>query len=121
MFGHKRFKAYQLSIEFLAATMNLLDQCSNGNGHIRDQPKRAATSIPLNLAEGSGKMSNKDKLRFHAIARGPALEYAEDYNGLVLTEPRLKNSVKAAKETPQQIARILTTLCSKIRLGWDEV
>ncbi|MCB0331733.1 MAG: four helix bundle protein, partial [Bdellovibrionales bacterium] len=83
------------------------------NGHIRDQLKRAATSIPLNLAEGSGKMSNKDKLRFYAIARGSAMECAAICDVLVLTEPRLKNSAEAAKERLEQIARILTTICSK--------
>ena len=113
MFGHEKFKAYELSISFLADAMKLLDQLPSGNAHIRDQLKRAASSIPLNLAEGSGKMSNKDKLRFYSIARGSAMECAAICDVLVLTEPRFRKSAESAKATLEQITRILTTICSK--------
>ena len=113
MLGQEQFKAYELSVEFLAAAMNLLDQVPNGNSHFRDQLRGAATPIPPSLAEGSGKMSNKDKLRFYSIARGSAMECAAICDVLVLTEPRLRNSAEAAKETLEQIARILTTMGSK--------
>jgi four helix bundle protein len=45
-----------------------------GEGEIRDQLKRAATSIPLNIAESCGKMSGPDRARFLLVARGSALE-----------------------------------------------
>jgi len=51
--------------------MQLLDQLPNGNEHIRDQLKRAATSIPLNLAEGSNEMTNRDNF---AVVTLPAQE-----------------------------------------------
>ncbi len=35
---------------------------------------RASTSIPLNIAEASGRRTAADRSRFHAIARGSALE-----------------------------------------------
>jgi four helix bundle protein len=45
-----------------------------GDGDLRDQLKRAAMSIPLNIAESCGKVSPPDRARFLAIARGSALE-----------------------------------------------
>lgn len=112
MFAHEKFKPYQLSIKSLGDAMRLLDQLPAGNGHIRDQLKRASSSITLNLAEGSGKMSNKDKLRFYAIARGSAMECAAICDVLKLTEPQLSALAEKAKEPLEEIVRILTVICA---------
>jgi four helix bundle protein len=74
MFGHERFETYQISIKFLKVAINLADTIPTGYSMVKDQLKRAALSIPLNIAEGSGKSSIADKKRFYAIARGSVLK-----------------------------------------------
>ncbi len=43
-------------------------------GAMRDQLERASLSICLNLAEGSGKRTSKDRKRFYSIALGSLRE-----------------------------------------------
>ena len=55
--------------EFFRSTQNL-KLC----GALREQLNRAASSIALNLAEGRGKPTVKDQLRFFHIAMGSVRE-----------------------------------------------
>ena len=74
MLDHEKLDVYQCSIEFLALCYNLLQSLPRGSSQIADQLKRASLSIPLNIAEGSGKTTAADKCRYYAIARGSAME-----------------------------------------------
>lgn len=61
----KNFRTYQLALELYKASRK-----HKLSGHYKDQFDRAMLSIPLNLAEGSGKGTMKDKKRFYFIALG---------------------------------------------------
>jgi four helix bundle protein len=65
----QNFKTYQLALELYQ-----LAEESNVPLHLRDQLARAASSIVLNIAEGSGKNSPKDQARFYSIALGSLRE-----------------------------------------------
>jgi len=65
----KKFESYQLALELYHGCEGL-----KLPSHLRDQLLRASLSIVLNLAEGSGKPTLKDKRRFYAIALGSCRE-----------------------------------------------
>ena len=75
MFGFQKLDVYRCAIEFLALASPLSENVPKGYASLGDQLRRASASIPLNLAEGTGKF-DKDARRFYAIARGSALECA---------------------------------------------
>ena len=61
----KMFRTYQLAIR-------LYGECKKMclPSYLRDQLLRAASSICLNLAEGTGRSTFKDRQRFYAMAFG---------------------------------------------------
>jgi four helix bundle protein len=82
-FDHDRLDVYRLSIEYVAAAFDVSKALNGLHRHARDQWLRAAQSIPLNIAEGNGKRSPKDRARFLDIARGSSFECAAIQDVLV--------------------------------------
>lgn len=75
-FDHERLDVYQAAIDFVALADDLVERLPRGRAYLADQLQRAATSIPLNIAEGAGEFSRKDKARFYRIALRSATECA---------------------------------------------
>jgi len=79
----------------------------------KDQLDRASMSIPLNIAEGSGKFSGADRARFLEIARGSALECAACLDVLVARNLATAEEIAAQKESLVQIVQMLVGLLKK--------
>jgi four helix bundle protein len=62
---------YRVSLEFQNLVTAILGKT---RGELRSQLDRAALSITLNIAEGSGRRPGPDRRRFYSIARGSVLE-----------------------------------------------
>ena len=75
-FDHERLDAYQVAIDFVALANDLVEHIPRGRGHLADQLQRASLSVPLNIAEGAGEFSPKDKNRFYRMALRSATECA---------------------------------------------
>ena len=61
--------SYQLAVQFYRQAKEV-----NLPAHLRNQLLRAASSVALNLAEGSGKRTVKDRLKYYTIALGSVRE-----------------------------------------------
>jgi len=72
-FDHDKLKVYQEAVDFVRWATKLLDSVS-GKAAVRDQLDRASTSVVLNIAEGNGKFSFKERCRFLTIAYGSTVE-----------------------------------------------
>jgi len=69
-FRYRKFKVYQDALAFHKKMAHLVKRFPPEYRHVADQMKRAALSVPLNIAEGSAKESDKDFNRFVAMSLG---------------------------------------------------
>jgi len=105
-FDHEKLDVYREAIAFCAWSGDLLNSIS-AKAAAKDQLDRASTSIPLNIAEGNGTFSAKDRARLLEIARGSALECAAALDVLVARKLATVEQVEAAKETLVRIVQML--------------
>jgi len=74
MFDHKRVDVYRVSLELAAWAYGHCRSLGGADRDARNQLLRASHSIPLNIAEGNGKLPSPGRLKSLRIALGSALE-----------------------------------------------
>ena len=112
-FDHERLDVYRLSIDYVAFSYGIAKGLTGMNRPARDQWLRAAQSIPLNIAEGNGKQSLKDKNRFFEIARGSALECASIHDVLRVCDAIDEEPNRRGKSDLKRIVSMLTRLIQR--------
>ena len=78
---------------------------------LTSQFRRAAVSIPANIAEGYRKKGSLDKVRFFNIAEG-SLEECKDY--LILSNDLNYSKSKKGFELAEEIGKLLNSYSKKI-------
>jgi four helix bundle protein len=111
-FDHENLGVYQESIAFVAWVSGILERLVRA-GDVRDQLDRASTSIPLNIAEGNGKYSLKDRCRFFDTAHASTLECAAGLDVLVAKAKLTSDEIRPGKERLQRIVRMLMGLIKR--------
>lgn len=74
MFDFEKLDLYQIVRQQNLRVLSVLKSTAGIDPYLMDQWKRASLSILLNLAEGSGRMSEADKKHYFTIARGSVYE-----------------------------------------------
>ena len=112
-FDHERLDVYRLSIDYVTFSYRIAKGLTGINRPARDQWLRAAQSIPLNIAEGNGKQSLKDKNRYFEIARGSALECAAILDVLRVSDVIDDDSNRRGKSDLKRIVSMLSRLIQR--------
>jgi len=112
-FDHEKLKVYQSAIRFVTWSTDLMTGV-RARAAVKDQLDRASTSVPLNIAEGNGKMAIRDRCRFLDIARGSALECAACLDVLVAKKLLKEESIRAGKEQLLEIVSMLVGLTNSL-------
>jgi four helix bundle protein len=112
VFDHEKLVAYQKAIEFVKWVNKIIITIKYKNPTI-DQFERAADSIALNIAEGNGKYSGKDRCRFFDIAKGSCLESAACLDILFVKELINNETLIDGRERIKEIISLLMGLIKR--------
>jgi four helix bundle protein len=82
--------------------------------YIRNQCGRASLSIMLNLAEGSGRSTNKDRKNFFIIARGSVFECVAIIDLLLAQNEVSLEFHDELKSSFEEISRMLFALIKNL-------
>ena len=111
-FDHEKLEVYREAIALIAWLSELLETLER-LGDVRDQLDRASTSIALNIAEGNGKFSLRDRCKFFDTAHASALECAAGLDILVAKRKVTPEQIRLGKEGLQGIVRMLMGLIKR--------
>jgi len=112
-FHHEKLIVYQRALEFASWSQELIDSLSKKTA-TRDHLKRAGDSIALNIAEGNGKFSQKDRARFLQIAHGSALESAACLDLLVARRCCKVDAILKGKLVLEEIVKMLFKMLDQL-------
>jgi len=114
-FGYEQLDVYQRSIELLTQSYRIVDSLlkERATPHLPtncDQFRRPSLSIPLNIAEGTGKCSAAEGSRFYQIARRSALECSAIINCCLILKLVDTNLLATAKTLVFKVVQMLSKL-----------
>ena len=74
--SYKKLIVWQKSMNFANEVINLTEQLDTDRKHYRlvEQLEAAATSVPMNIAEGRGRSTQKEFSYFLTVSRGSLYE-----------------------------------------------
>ena len=113
IFDHEKLNVYHEALVFVAQATDLLERTPKRVAAF-DQLDRASTAIPLNIAEGSGKFTPRDRCRFYDTARGSALECAACLDVLVIKKIFASAETQNAKGSLLEIVSMLVGLIKSV-------
>ncbi|HVO76185.1 MAG TPA: four helix bundle protein [Ignavibacteriaceae bacterium] len=112
-FNHEKLIVYQQALNFIEFTSKLFTENSI-NLNVYLQLDKDSTAIPLNIAEGTGRFTNKDKSHYYDIARGSALESSACLDVLVKKKIITEETADEGKKILIEIVSMLIALIKSI-------
>ncbi|HEX5660695.1 MAG TPA: four helix bundle protein [Polyangiales bacterium] len=111
MLSFQKMDVYRRAVDFGALSVAIIGATPRGHAGLRDQLRRAAFSISLNIAEGAGRMSDADAARHYGIARGSAMECAAVLDHLQALGVVQDDKYRRGIELLERLVAMLTKLC----------
>jgi len=103
----EKLTVYQVALDLQVLASGLVP---SQHRVLHDQLERASLSVVLDIAEGAGRRSRKDKRRFYAMARGSACECAAVVDVLRRRHLAPEGACATARSLALRVVQMLTKL-----------
>jgi four helix bundle protein len=113
LFDHEKLNVYSKTLDFITWVTVLLERVPK-SAAVYNQLDRSSTSMPLNIAEGTGKFTAPDRCRYYDSARGSALECAAALDVLVAKRLLRKKRNYRGQEILRPIVSMLVGLIKSV-------
>jgi four helix bundle protein len=110
----EKLRVYHLALDLQVMTSVLVPSLHRV---LRDQFERASLSVVLNIAEGSGRHSRRQKRYHYGVARGSATECAAMSDVLRLRRLAPSNECDRVRRLAVRITQMLTKLDASLSKG----
>ena len=112
---YKDLILWQKAMELVKLTYLLIRKLPKEETYaLSDQMRRAAISIPSNIAEGNGRKSKTEYIRFLDISRGSLFELETQLNIGVMLEFFNDNDVKEIFDLITEVNKMINSLITKL-------
>ena len=112
---YKELIVWQKSMELVKEIYSLVKKLPKDETYsLSDQMRRAATSIPSNIAEGNGRKSQVEYARFLDIARGSQFELETQLHICIMLDFLTENETQKAFDLISEVGKMLNALIIKL-------
>ncbi len=115
---YQELLVWQKAMDLVAETYTLIRLLPREELYaLSDQMRRAAVSIPSNIAEGQQRNSTKEFVQFLSVARGSNAELETQLIICVRLEYLKPSQTETAMNLCQEIGRMLNALIARLSSG----
>ncbi|MDE6578834.1 MAG: four helix bundle protein, partial [Muribaculaceae bacterium] len=111
--SYKELRIWQRSLDLVEEIYGLVKLFPKEETYaLSDQMRRAAISIPSNIAEGNGRYTNKDFLKFLSFSRGSLYELATQIEICSRLGYGLPSSINSINLLIEEIGKMINRMIS---------
>ena len=119
--SYKEFTVWQKSMDLAVEIYKLVKLLPKEETYaLSDQMRRAVVSIPSNIAEGQGRNSTREFIKFLSIARGSQCEIETQLQLCIQIGYLREDETKKALNLCEEISKMLNSLVKKLGSTLDK-
>ena len=120
MAGYQKLLVWQKAMELTTQIYKIANKLPKIESYaLSNQMRRAAISIPSNIAEGQDRNTTKEFINFLAMARGSKAELETQLQICIKVGYLTEDEVMPAIETLVEVGKMLSALITKLRTKTD--